>query len=333
MRIKILNHEGKLFQKPSSNNPWKYFFKELENNGFKIVKNRFDLKYEILICNGYKSKIEMLFIRIFSKPKLNYLIIWEPIQSEPRIYKRKFLNNFNEIFVPTPIWAMRKNTHLFNWPQNTEVTPLETYNEWRNRTNKTVCIFANKFSVIKGELYSLRREVLSNPKIAEEVDLYGRNWSRRNAWKILEIIKSIIKSNLMLISLQSLNNFNPKIKNYLGSVENKNAAIKNYRISLVIENSPNYLSEKLFDALISQSIVIFVGIELDKIGLNKEIAIQVDPDINKISEAITKITHQSEREQYDILIKQQKEFRKNLSEWDNKIVLSNLAKDISKLSL
>jgi hypothetical protein len=332
MKIKILNHEGKLFRKPSNGNPWKYFFEELEKNDYKIVKNKFDLKYDVLICNGYKSKIELLMIRILSKPKLSYLMIWEPIQSDPRIYKRKFLNGFNEIFVPSPIWAIRKNTQFFNWPQNTQATPLETFSDWQNRANKVVCIFANKFSVIKGEQYSLRRKILIDPKMAKEVDLFGRNWDRSHLWNIFQIFKSFIKSNGKLISLQSLKDTNPNIRNYLGSVENKVDAISNYRFSLVIENSADYLSEKLFDASISQSIVVFVGIDLDKIGLSKEIAIHVDPSADKIRDKVSQLIELSDQEQYNIFIKQQNEFRRILREWDNKYVLSKLATDICKIS-
>ena len=332
MKIKILNHDGKNFRKPPHDNPWKYFFEEIEKYGFHIVKNKFDLKYDVLVCNGYKPKMELLMIRILSKPKLSYLIIWEPIQSDPRIYKRKFLNGFNEIFVPSPIWKIGKNTQFFNWPQNTQATPLETFGDWQNRANKVVCIFANKFSVIKGEQYSLRRKILIDPKIAEEVHLFGRNWDRSHLWNIFQIFKGFIKSNGKLISLQSLKDTNPNIRNYLGSVENKVQTISNYRISLVIENSADYLSEKLFDALISQSIVVFVGIDLDKIGLSKEIAIHVDPSANKIRDKVSQLTQLSDQEQYKIFIKQQNEFRKILKEWDNKYVLSKLAMDICKIS-
>jgi hypothetical protein len=321
MKIKILNHEGKLFRKPSNDNPWKYFFEELEKNDYKIVKNKFDLKYDVLICNGYKSKIELLMIRILSKPKLSYLMIWEPIQSDPRIYKRKFLNGFNEIFVPSPIWAIRKNTQFFNWPQNTQATPLETFSDWQNRANKVVCIFANKFSVIKGEQYSLRRKILIDPKMAKEVDLFGRNWDRSHLWNIFQIFKSFIKSNGKLISLQSLKDTNPNIRNYLGSVENKVDAISNYRFSLVIENSADYLSEKLFDASISQSIVVFVGIDLDKIGLSKEIAIHVDPSADKIRDKVSQLIELSDQEQYNIFIKQQSNFINKSLDWINNILL------------
>lgn len=332
MKIKILNHEGKIFRKPSSDNPWKYFFEELEMNGFNIVKNKLDRKYDVLVCNGYKSKMALTLIRFLSKPKLSYLIIWEPIQSDPRIYNRKFLNGFSEIFVPSPIWASGKNTQLFNWPQNTQVTPLESFSDWQKRANKVVCIFANKFSVIKGEQYSLRRKILIDPKISKEVDLYGRNWDRSHLWNIFQIFKSFIKSNGKLISLQSFKDTNPNIQNYLGKVENKVESISNYRISLVIENSADYLSEKLFDALIAQSIVIFVGIDLDKIGLSKEIAIHVDPSSNEIRDKVYQLTQLSDQEQYKIFTKQQNEFRKILKEWDNKYVLSKLASDICKIS-
>jgi hypothetical protein len=332
MRIKILNHQGKIFQKPIDGNPWNSFFEEFEMLGSRIVSNRFDLKYEILICNGYISRVRLILIRIFIKPKYTYLVLWEPVESNPRIYRRKYLDNFNFIFSPTPNWITGKNLNFFNWPQGTDVAPIESLRVWSNRRNKVICIYANKFSVIKGELYSLRRNVLINPKIVGDIDLYGRDWNRSYMWSIFQIIKSFIKSNPRIISLQSLRNINPKIHNYHGSVIYKPEIIGKYRISLIIENSPNYLSEKLFDALVSQSIAIYVGSDLSKIGLNKEMAIQINHSSDSIAEEISRIIQLSNKEQHDIYIKQQNEFRKVLGQWNNEFVFSILAREIYKLS-
>jgi hypothetical protein len=141
-----------------------------------------------------------------------------------------------------------------------------------------------------------------------------------------------MKSNPKFISLQSLRNINPTLDNYHGSVNYKPQSIGKYRISLIIENSPNYLSEKLFDALVSQSIAIYVGIDLSKIGLNNEMAIQVNHSSDSIAEEISRIIQLSNKEQHDIYIKQQNEFRKVLGQWNNEFVFSIMAKEIHKLS-
>jgi hypothetical protein len=332
MKIKILNHGGKIFLKPSGDHPWNSFFEEFEKFGFKIVSKKFDLKYEILICNGHISKIRFFMIQTFIKPKLIYLILWEPIETNPQIYNRKYLENFNFIFSPTSNWINGENLHFFNWPQGTDVAPIQSFKDWSCRSNKVICIYANKFSVIKGELYSLRRSVLTNTKINKDIELYGRNWNRSYMWNYLQIFKSLIKSNRNSISLQSLRNVNPNLQNYRGSILNKAESIRNYRISLIIENSSNYISEKLFDALVSQSIAIYVGIDLSKIALSNKIAIQINQNSNLIADKISKIINLSDKEQYDIFVNQQEEFRKFLCEWNNDCVFSKLAKDICKLS-
>jgi hypothetical protein len=124
----------------------------------------------------------------------------------------------------------------------------------------------------------------------------------------------------------------PNIESYKGSTENKIASIRKYKFSLVIENSGNYLSEKLFDALVSQTIVVYAGIDLDRIGLNKEIAIEVNQNVGSIRAEISRLARLSDDEQYKILRKQQTEFMKILSEWDNNFVFSKLAKNIYALS-
>lgn len=331
MKIKILNHEGKIFHKPTESNPWHSFFKEFEKNGLDITSSKLDFKYDILVCNGYIPRIQMFLIRTFIKPKFIFLILWEPFQSKPQIYRQKFLNHFNFIFSPSPEWISGKNTQIFNWPQGTDVTPVQTFNDWRIRKNKVVCVNANKFSIIKGELYSLRRKILSNPIIAKEIDLFGRNWGRSYLWSFFQIIKSLIKSNPTAISCQGIKLLNPNLQSYRGSIPSKPEVISNYRVSLVIENSSNYLSEKLFDALASQTIAIYVGIDLTNVGLNKDIAIQLDHNIDIIIEEISRIIRLTDREQYSIFMKQQTEFRDVLKQWNNKTVFSKLARDIYRL--
>jgi hypothetical protein len=53
----------------------------------------------------------------------------------------------------------------------------------------------------------------------------------------------------------------------------------------VIENSADYLSEKLIDAVISGTIPIYVGPNLNTFGLPAELAYQVNGDLSSIREA------------------------------------------------
>jgi hypothetical protein len=56
----------------------------------------------------------------------------------------------------------------------------------------------------------------------------------------------------------------------------------------VIENSKEFLSEKLFDAFFAKCIPVYVGPKVENFDIPKNLVIQCDPNIVSISEGIRK---------------------------------------------
>jgi hypothetical protein len=131
--------------------------------------------------------------------------------------------------------------------------------------------------------------------------------------------------------LGGLKDPNPNLINYLGPISDKQYTQSKYRISLVIENSSDYISEKLFDALDSQNIVVYVGAEISKFGLNKNMVIQIDENAELVRDALVKLLAVDPKDQYKLLSLQQNEYRKIASDWNNKNVLRKLADSINTL--
>jgi hypothetical protein len=65
-----------------------------------------------------------------------------------------------------------------------------------------------------------------------------------------------------------------------------------YKYSIVIENTSNYVSEKLFDSLLSGCIPIYVGPDLSLYDLPENLYLQAEPNFADIK---SKMTHAQEQ--------------------------------------
>ena len=118
-----------------------------------------------------------------------------------------------------------------------------------------------KKSYYKYELYSKRYEIikwysLNKPEL---LDHYGYGWpkSLRNVF-----IKNGLESRLPGLAISLFDKILKKNNVYRGPVKFKRETLKNYKFTYVIENSYDqlgYISEKIFDALCSFSIPIYLG--------------------------------------------------------------------------
>lgn len=323
MIIKVIGHDKKVFLKPPSNNPWSAFFSELKKTGAQIVTSGSRAKFDVLIANSHSKKTIRECEKLGVTKENRILILWEPKQVNGKLYKNSTLNSYGHIFTPSSHWLKGQNVHYFNWPQGKANRKTQSDIEWLKRKNKIVFIGSNKYSISKGEFYSLRREVLKNNKF---IDLYGHGWNQNIIFNILSILSSLPKTSYKNYSLKSLKLFAKQYNNYKGIANNKQKTLSKYKFALAIENSNDYVSEKLFESLESQCIVIYVGINLNK-HLSKNIAVQSNANLSDISKKLTQVLCLSNTEQLSLMKKQRKEYLKINKDWDNYIVLKNLARD------
>ena len=170
---------------------------------------------------------------------------------------------------------------VINWPQDLS----ENFSDIDNRLEKVVIINSNLLSLAKGEHYSLRRKVALE---IEDIDLYGRQWNNGFRSKVLTLIKEFRKYGFRIhsISFLGLKSYFRFFSNYLGEVGDKYEVLSKYKYSIVIENSSDYLSEKLFDAIFSGCIPIYVGPNLANYEIPDYLYIQAKPDVLDIKEKI-----------------------------------------------
>ena len=96
-------------------------------------------------------------------------------------------------------------------------------------------------------------------------------------------LKQILKS---IINIQSIRYWFKKNKNWLGAPGDKRKALENYRISLVIENSTEFLTEKLFDSFFAGCIPVYVGPNIKQFGIPSSLVVTASTNIPSIREAI-----------------------------------------------
>ena len=253
------------------------------------------------------------------------LVLWEPKVTYSSNFG-EYIHEFDYIFSPSPLWISGEKVSYFSWPQGPKARDNSLSVDWKQREDKILLFQSNKFSFSKGELYSLRREVLQ--KCHEELILYGKGWNDLRQ-TIIELVKSLFRQ----LRWGELSHFTfPKrissnVSNYGGYVKDKRGLMGKTKYSLVIENSATYVSEKLFEAAVMGNVAIYVGPSLELFGIPR-IAIQVEPNVQSICETIRTIREndlevRQVRENMEIYLNS-----KQYLEMQNDRVLGNLAASV-----
>lgn len=150
------------------------------------------------------------------------------------------------------------------------------------------CLIAsNKVSLIPGELYSLRRLVIDT---SPDVDLYGQGWNSSKTMKLKQLCFELYNSVLALRapSLRPLALFFSRTPANFGSVRDKLEVNSRYKVSVVIENSIEFMSEKLLEAISAGSIPVYVGPKPSEFGIPDGLTVWVEPNVESIQDGISR---------------------------------------------
>lgn len=257
--------------------PWLEFKKEMNSQGFEIVL--LDENPEFVVVLNHKRWPKCFKNRLVKK---HVLVVFEPEVVSPINYAKKIRSKYSYVYLPSPMWKVSDNERIFNWPQ-TSILSVGNSISRVNRQNRFVMILGNHFSVAKSELYSLRREIAVQKKVL--LDVYGPNWSTSifvNYLRTFNSLKRFFAAGNFSLKTPSKIWFRREMINYCGVTENKFETYQNYRFALVIENSPDYVSEKLIDAIIAGTIPVYVGPRLFDFGFPSNIALEVEGNCNAI---------------------------------------------------
>lgn len=226
------------------------FTKVLKTHSIEISESLEDA--DALLVINWSPKFNKLLRRARRAKKLTFLVLTEP----GVVIAQHGMNHFKAKFSEVIEIGRARGEQTIPYFQECDLDffdrPLE------ERTSSTVAISANKSSFLKGELYGLRRRVYN---LELDLDVYGKDWDKGYLWTSAMAARQFLSAvrSPHRLSVRSLAQILLRPKNNLGQVENKIEVMSHYRQALVIENSSEYMSEKLLDAFCAGCIPVYVG--------------------------------------------------------------------------
>jgi hypothetical protein len=279
-----------------------------EQLGLEVVSSLSAAPQKV-ICVDW-DPLDFTFIRWIKKNKKTAtLVINEPLVVIPEHSKKNLRGLFKNVvevgrphfrpIVPWPqAWISKSGVHDSKFP------------------DRAVLIQSAKYSFVRGQLYGLRIRLASSE---QRIDVFGHGWNESRWRTLARLCVELARATRGMVKLDfsTLNTAFKRPINYLGSVESKMAGMSKYKVAVVIENSQEYMSEKLFDAFFGRCIPVYVGAELEPFGIPESLYVKADPNQKSVSDAISlalSMDYHSWRSQVD-------EFLGNpdtISKWDGK---------------
>lgn len=328
MKIRLIGHSKNPTMNVGDEGPWYEFQKTIKELGHTISTEGFGTKNDCLIANCH-SRDAILECNMNKTPiNRRILILWEPKVVVPKVYKQNVLKQYGKIYTPSVDWSEKVNGEVFKWPQLNLRLYKQDYENWSLRKNKAVMVLANKFSASRGEQYSLRRQLNLLCEESNVMDLYGSKWNEGNLYNLRHYIGNFLRTPILDIDLRSAKLLRETFSNFYGHTEDKRETTSKYAISVVIENSSDYISEKLFESVSSGAITIYVGPDLEKYGLIAGSAIQTKASAEEIVKVIRQLQAKSVDQQREIAKTQYNSLERAADKWEGNLVLTTLAKDI-----
>jgi hypothetical protein len=212
------------------------------------------------------------------------LVRQEPKVVRPQNFRADYLEHMSMVIDVGRSPSASKSR--INWPQRWTLEHLESPKiASGERINRFAIINANKMSFVDGELYSLRRLMAQK---SSDIDVWGFDWNMpwfRRATKAFEELMIPLKHGFGIKPAAIVGWFKSPLS-FKGTSDDKLSTLGTYKYSLVIENSIEYMSEKLFDSLFAGTLPIYVGPNPVEFGMPDFVAVHASPDIDSIMKAI-----------------------------------------------
>lgn len=224
------------------------------------------------------------------------LVIFEPKAVNPSNYSKSTRRKFAKIWTPTELMAGDKSDIVYRGggfyaPVEDLIGKIE-HNLSRDKKFDVAIVNENKFSLVGGSHYTLRADALVMlMRAGLKVGLAGKNWDRSSIWHVSKQIWHLVDClrNHAVPDLQLFRNrlANPWLAFYEGKTESVIDFYGNAKFALIIENESVYVTEKLFNALASGAVPVYVGPKLGDFNIPEDVAVQAEPNVNSILESIS----------------------------------------------
>lgn len=275
-----------------------------------------DGRCEFLVSFNHEKKLYRKFIKSGGNSQRSILIQMEPDSIFPGQYKKRIENKYGLIISPGSSKYSIESDSFVGWPYKYHLNPAEpddndpdlrlaldsnylddlfSLKNWRERSHKLVMIAANKVSPISTSNYGARRH-LAKTAHSNLLEVYGPLWNEKIYFRArhrLAVLVGAVKQGTFPNLVHIYAALFTKYKTAKGAIPDKHEILKETKFNLVVENSNNVVTEKIFDALINGSIPVYIGPDLVEFGIPQEVALTASPDIAKIEKVINNLTEQN----------------------------------------
>ena len=321
-----------------------------EKSNFKISTLE---ESDLLVLVNHSNEVYRQFQKLGKNKNNAVLIRSEPVVVFPAQYRKNVLDKYGLVitlgykekdngdlyylenpytYLPNPNLQMSKGPNINNILESKNFNDLFELKKWKKRKITMSLICSNKVSSVGESNYDLRRS-LAKAFSKNFLEIYGELWNANTVDKVRHRVGVALHGilNLTSVSLRSIyGSFLEKYENYVGVVEDKHEIMQKSKFSLIIENSNEYMSEKLFDALMDGSIPVYYGVSLEKMGIpGDEIAIQHSGTPNELEKKINNLSD-SEILNYLISIRRFLHSEQFKGRWNSDVVYKKIANKVRK---
>jgi hypothetical protein len=300
----------------------KFFNEIFTNNDYVCIDVNNPKSAEFAISFNHTKNNLTKIINSGIPIKNRILVMLECKQILPEMHSDKVLSQYGIILSPSLHWAKTFNPVLFNYPFHLE-TPLFLTPLWLRRY-KFGLIQRNNFSCVKGELYTLRRQLIKARQ--GQMEVRGEGWDKPKIFQVINYIK-IIRYYRHILKISEINlipRYLVKNANYL-PVNDKQKFLDSVMVAIVIENAADYISEKLFDCFRAGTVPIYVGPSLEDFGIPEDCVIRSEANLRSL---IHIMDHISEFDLVKIRENGSRFLLRNASKWSEENAMFGLAQSI-----
>ena len=294
----------------------------------EVLSSAIDSSIGKIVCIDYTSSVALEIKKLGLGPKDCTLVRMEPSVVLNANYARSRHRQFSKLItvggcnsresfsVPWPLV----------WPSASELEKLRD----TERVERVVVINSNKMSFIVGELYSLRRKSI---KAIGNLDLYGNNWDSKFMSRLVIALKTFTQAvvGLRIPRPSGLSLWFQSYPMSKGPVADKLVAMSHYKFALVIENSAEYMSEKLMESLFAGCIPIYVGPDPTNFGIPRDLVVCAEPTLPSIRASLNRAS-EWDLEEFHLRLRSFLNSDETRGLWDHKTVYGKMLEETLRSS-
>jgi hypothetical protein len=312
----------------SQTEKWSKLCYSIERNARNFEENaRLILIIEAVKTYDYYKNL------IKSNPKhVSILVIVEQPSVNPLQHKRKIRNLFDHVFVSSFELAKKYNGTYYTFPLS--IKPFQEITKI-SKDKKIVfgLIATSKNSLVDSSLYWLRPRVISFLEKKEQILFAGKDFHikylsnlRMDVNYCCFLIKNGVIPNILRFRVRRLNFTQGS---YLGELESKNSIFSEIDVYLCLENDIHEFSEKFIDAVCAGKLPLYVGPNLDKLGIPESVYIKGSTSLRKLRKILGSVDSELVNSKLDNLA----DWRVyGMNKWKEEVAFGELAKKITSLT-